>query len=98
MRNIPGVDLCSVSCINLLKLAPGGIIGRLCIYTRSAIMEINKIYSKGLKKNFKLPIPIMRNSDIDTIINTPSIQSILRPICRNVVKIKKYQPINKFKN
>ncbi|KOB64294.1 hypothetical protein PFHG_05590 [Plasmodium falciparum HB3] len=36
-RNIPGVDLCKVTKLNLLKLAPGGPIGRLCIWSQSLL-------------------------------------------------------------
>jgi len=32
-RNIPGLDLCHVSRLNLLQLAPGGLLGRFIIWT-----------------------------------------------------------------
>merc|ERR1712130_40632 len=35
-RNIPGVDVIQVDNLNLLKLAPGGHVGRFCIWTESA--------------------------------------------------------------
>merc|ERR1712012_375031 len=35
-RNIPGVDVIQVDNLNLLKLAPGGHVGRFCIWTDSA--------------------------------------------------------------
>ncbi|XP_063886179.1 uncharacterized protein LOC135114262 [Scylla paramamosain] len=34
-RNIPGVDTISVEKLNVLKLAPGGHVGRFCIWTES---------------------------------------------------------------
>merc|ERR1711884_94943 len=36
-RNIPGVDTINVERLNLLKLAPGGHVGRFCIWTESAL-------------------------------------------------------------
>ncbi|MCP6198867.1 50S ribosomal protein L4, partial [Klebsiella pneumoniae] len=35
-RNIPGVELLNVNKLNLLKLAPGGHLGRFVIWTQSA--------------------------------------------------------------
>merc|ERR1712193_78324 len=35
-RNIPGITLLNVSRLNLLKIAPGGHVGRFCIWTESA--------------------------------------------------------------
>lgn len=34
-RNIPGIDTICVDSLNLLKLAPGGHVGRFCIWTES---------------------------------------------------------------
>ncbi|KAJ6382071.1 hypothetical protein OIU77_030678 [Salix suchowensis] len=36
-RNIPGVEVANVERLNLLKLAPGGHLGRFVIWTKSAI-------------------------------------------------------------
>jgi len=36
-KNIPGLDVVNVNSPNLLKLAPGGKLGRMCIWTESAI-------------------------------------------------------------
>merc|ERR1712146_632615 len=35
-RNIPGVELCNVTRMNLLQLAPGGHLGRFIIWTQAA--------------------------------------------------------------
>merc|ERR1712224_725570 len=40
-RNIPGIDVAKVESINLLKLAPGGQMGRLLIWTMSAIEALD---------------------------------------------------------
>ncbi|MCL2033011.1 MAG: 50S ribosomal protein L4 [Methanomassiliicoccaceae archaeon] len=41
-KNLPGVDIESVSTLNAGILAPGGDAGRLTVYTRSAIAEIGE--------------------------------------------------------
>ncbi|KOB59150.1 60S ribosomal protein L4 [Plasmodium falciparum HB3] len=52
-RNIPGVDLCKVTKLNLLKLAPGGSIGRLCIWSESAFKKLDSILEKSKNKKEK---------------------------------------------
>ena len=57
-RNIPGITLLEVSCLNLLKIAPGGHLGRFCIWTESAFKKLDTIYGTGRnpskqKKGFK---------------------------------------------
>merc|ERR1712080_732470 len=36
-RNLPGVETICVDQLNILKLAPGGHVGRFCIWTESAL-------------------------------------------------------------
>jgi len=43
-RNIPGIDFCQVSRLNLLQLAPGGHLGRLIIWTSSAFKELDLLW------------------------------------------------------
>lgn len=43
-RNIPGIDISTVKNLNAEILAPGGIAGRLAIYTESAIKEVAKVW------------------------------------------------------
>merc|ERR1712056_122525 len=40
-RNIPGVEVCHVDRLNLLKLAPGGVFGRFVIYTKGAMERLS---------------------------------------------------------
>merc|ERR1711968_339338 len=75
-RNIPGVELCSVNSLNLLQLAPGGHLGRFCIWTKSAFDKLDSIYGSATKeasakKGYKLPQAI--------IINSEEIQSVVNP-------------------
>jgi large subunit ribosomal protein L4e len=83
-RNIPGVQLCSVNRLNLLKLAPGGHLGRFVIWTTSAFNRLNELYgtyTKGstLKVGYRLPRVSITNSDLGRLMNSQEIQSHLRP-------------------
>merc|ERR1712060_56079 len=48
-RNIPGVDCIQVDALNLLKLAPGGHVGRFCIWTEAAFKKLDSIYGTWRK-------------------------------------------------
>jgi large subunit ribosomal protein L4e len=74
-RNLPGVELCCVDRLNLLQLAPGGHMGRFCIWSQAAFDELEVIYGEGGKR---IPTAAMTNADIARIINSDEIQSILR--------------------
>jgi len=83
-RNIPGVELCCVDRLNLLQLAPGGHLGRLCLWTQSAFKSLDSIfgtYSKKSqsKKGFTLPRPSMTNADLARVINSDEVQSKVKP-------------------
>merc|ERR1712242_373952 len=58
-RNIPGVTLLPVDKLNLLKLAPGGHVGRFTIWTASAFKALDTVFSSASKKGFNMPRPIM---------------------------------------
>ena len=73
-RNIPGITLMSVQKMNLLRVAPGGHIGRFVIWTESAFKSLDGLYgtwssNSNTKKGFKLVITlIMLNEIILTLI------------------------------
>jgi len=46
-RNMPGVDVATVSDLNVEMLAPGTHAGRLTVWTNGAIEKLEKIYGKG---------------------------------------------------
>jgi len=84
VRNLPGVESCSVERMNLLKLAPGGTFGRFIIWTEGAFKKLNDIYGTKksgapLKKGYRLPREMMENADVARIINSDEIQTVLRP-------------------
>jgi large subunit ribosomal protein L4e len=83
-RNIPGVETCSVSALNLLQLAPGGHLGRFVIWTEAAFNALNTIYGSTTeagegKKNYLLPSNVVSQSDLARLINSTEVQSVVRP-------------------
>jgi len=78
-RNLPGVELCAVSRLNLLQLAPGGHVGRFCVWSQAALDKIDVIYGDDGKK---IPAAPMINADIARIINSDEVQSVLNPAKR----------------
>jgi len=88
-RNIPGVELLSVTRLNLLLLAPGGHLGRFIIWTKSAFERLDSLYgtyrkSSAEKIDYRLPRSVMTNSDLVRIINSDEVQTKLRPIRRKI--------------
>ncbi|KAI3943123.1 hypothetical protein MKW92_025361 [Papaver armeniacum] len=84
-RNIPGVEIANVERLNLLKLAPGGHLGRFIIWTKSAFEKLDSFYgsfekSSEKKKGYVLPRSKMVNADLARIINSDEVQSVVRPI------------------
>jgi len=78
-RNIPGVTLLPVDKLNLLKLAPGGHVGRFCIWTAGAFNALDTVYSSANKKGFSMPRSIMTNADLQRILQADEIKAVLRP-------------------
>jgi large subunit ribosomal protein L4e len=73
-RNLPGVELCCVDRLNLLQLAPGGHMGRFCVWSQAAFDSLDVIYGDDGKR---IPIASMTNADLARIINSDEIQSVL---------------------
>lgn len=71
-RNLPGVEICCVDRLNLLQLAPGGHLGRFCVWSQAALESLDGIYDK-------LPSASMMNADLGRIINSDEIQSVVNP-------------------
>ena len=101
-RNIAGVECASVDRLNLLQLAPGGHVGRFCIWTESAFKKLDKIFGTQDKKSevkhgFQVPKHTMTNADLARIINSDEIQSVLnaKKEGKRVPKLKK-NPLKNF--
>jgi large subunit ribosomal protein L4e len=82
-RNIPGITLLNVNHLNLLKVAPGGHVGRFCIWTESAFRRLDDIYGtykqkSTVKADFGLPHAKMTNSDLGRLLKSDEVQRVLR--------------------
>jgi len=100
-RNLPGVELCQVSRLNLLQLAPGGHVGRLIVWTQAAFEQLDSIWGttttdSQVKVGYRLPIGFMTNTDITRIINSDEVQSQVRPA--ETLVIRSRQKKNPLKN
>jgi len=85
-RNIPGVELTSVDSLNLLQLAPGGHLGRFCVWTQGAFEKLDKVFGTMTKPSstkkhngtpYRLPQMQMKNSDLGRVINSDEVQSVV---------------------
>jgi len=90
-RNIPGVETISVHQLNLLKLAPGGHVGRFCIWTESAFKKLDSIYGtwrkpSSEKKNWNLPQPKMAVTDLSKLLKSEELRKVLRAPNKKVSK------------
>lgn len=88
-RNIPGITLQSVSRLDLLKLAPGGHIGRFCIWTEGAFRKLDDLYgtwrkASTLKVDYNLPMHKMSITDLNRIIKSEEVQKAIRPANRKI--------------
>jgi large subunit ribosomal protein L4e len=100
-RNLSGVEVTSVDNLNLLDLAPGGHLGRFCIWTKGAFEKLDSLfgtYEKGadLKTGYNLPHGAMTNADLARIINSDEVQSVCKAAVRDVASIP--QKRNPLKN
>merc|ERR1712183_666611 len=87
--------------LNLLQLAPGGHLGRFCIWTQSAFNKLDSIFGtyatpSTVKKGFVPPRSKMANADLTRIINSDEIQTRLRP--RQTGKVFTPRKRNPLKN
>jgi len=98
-RNLPGVDVVNVDNLSLLDLAPGGHLGRFCIWTKGAFEKLDSLFgtydeAAKFKSGFNLPRSSMTNADLARIINSDEVQSVLKPIVTGVAEIpKKRNPL-----
>ncbi|GFS36858.1 ribosomal protein L4/L1 family [Actinidia rufa] len=101
-RNVPGVEVINVERLNLLKLAPGGHLGRFVVWTKSAFEKLDSIYGSfdkpsEKKKGYLLPRAKMVNADVPRIINSDEVQSVVRPIKKEVKRAPmKKNPLKNF--
>merc|ERR1711963_869332 len=69
--------------LNLLKLAPGGHVGRFCIWTEAAFKKLDGLYGtwrkpSSAKASWNLPQPKMANTDLSALLKSEAIRKVLR--------------------
>merc|ERR1711862_1002050 len=101
-RNIPGITLLNVSRLNLLKIAPGGHVGRFCIWTESAFRRLDDLYGTwkqpAKEKKFNLPMPKMTNTDLARLLKSDEIQNAVRaPKKERSRKVLKKNPLKNMR-
>merc|ERR1712080_554879 len=84
-----GVDCIQVDNLNILKLAPGGHLGRFVIWTEAAFKKLDGLYGTWRKPSteksgWNLPQPKMANTDLSAILKSEAIRSVLRAPNRKV--------------
>lgn len=97
-RNIPGVDLCCVTRLNLLTLAPGGHLGRFIIWTQDAFEDLDHIFGTykvaGTQKGgYRLVRAKMTNPDLTRLLTSDEIHHVLRPRQRVTKHPRKRNPL-----
>lgn len=79
-RNLQGVEVANAARLNLLDLAPGGIMGRFIIWTERAFNHLKTMYEgETAKKRYHLRQDVLTNADVQAIINSEAVQSVLKP-------------------
>lgn len=101
-RNLPGVDVCNVKRLNILQLAPGGNLGRFCIYTKDAFDQLDKVFGtysgeSEQKKGYTIPRAMMSCADLSRIINSDQVQAKLKDMKKPIVAHQKAKK-NPLKN
>jgi large subunit ribosomal protein L4e len=82
-RGLSGVEVACVERLNLLQLAPGGHLGRFCVWSKAAFERLDAVYGTHKakseeKKGYQPPRALMSNSDLPRVINSSEVQSKAR--------------------
>merc|ERR1712066_967684 len=83
LRNVPGCDICNVNRLNIRQLAPGGHLGRFCVWTQSAFAALERIFGNGsaashVKGGYRLMHDVVSSADLNGVINSDAVQSVVR--------------------
>merc|ERR1712228_570659 len=92
-----------VNNLNLLKLAPGGHVGRFCIWTEGAFKKLDGLYGtwrkpSSVKNSWNLPQPKMANTDLSALLKSEAIRKVLRAPNRKVKRaVVKTNPLKNIR-
>merc|ERR1712020_670570 len=102
-RNIPGVETMQVDSLNILRLAPGGHLGRFIIWTEGAFKKLDGLYGTWKEKStqkvgWNLPYPKMANTDLTALLKSEAIRKVLRAPNRKVKRaVRKTNPLKNIR-
>jgi len=93
-RNLAGVQVTGVWDLDLLKLAPGGHLGRFIIWTQAAFEYLNTLFGtqgtpSTIKRGYFLPRPVMNNPDVRRVIMSDTIQAVVKSKTGRTEKVYK---------
>jgi hypothetical protein len=76
------VDSLDINQLNVLRLAPGGHVGRFLVFTQEAFASLDKIYGDfkagtSSKANWSIPGAVIQNADLQALMQSDEIQSAL---------------------
>jgi large subunit ribosomal protein L4e len=105
-RNLPGLEFCHVNSLSIIKLAPGGHLGRLCVWSKSAFDQLDNVFGTATRpsertfnaRNWSLPKTCMTNTDVEKILSSDEVYNVLDknpklPLCT----LKRGNPIKNSK-
>lgn len=97
-RNLLGVDTCRVQKLNILHLAPGGHVGRLIVWTKKAFQSLKEVFgdykTPGSEKGgYRLQRHLLNSADLNRLINSDQIQSVIRAPKTVTVHAHKRNPL-----
>merc|ERR1712038_827032 len=89
---------------NVLRLAPGGHVGRFMIFTEDAFSSLDKIYGdfsagSAAKKNWSIPSAVIQNSDLQALLQSDEVQSVLNAPKKSdtIKRSMKKNPLNNIR-
>jgi len=93
-RNIPGVEIANVTRLNLLRLAPGGHVGRFIIWSEDAFRALDDTFGSlnenaKQKNSYRPPRAVIENTDISRIIASKEVATRIRAPRRTPFQQKK---------
>ncbi|OAG29195.1 large subunit ribosomal protein L4e [Nematocida displodere] len=79
-RNICGVDLMQVDSLNILKLAPGGHLGRLVMWTEGAFERLRELFGdegeEAIKSKYVLPSSKLSCPDYKVLLKSEEVVAL----------------------
>merc|ERR1712119_107879 len=103
-RNIPGVNLVPVNALNVLRIAPGGHVGRFLIFTEDAAKALDTIYGNfstgsSEKKGWSIPSAVIQNSDLQSMLQSDEVQSVIKAPKKSdtIRRTTKKNPLNNIR-